>query len=269
MEFETILYEESDDHVATITINRPWALNAFSGRMCEEFEYVWQKAIVDEHIHAYVLRASMECRAFCTGVDVRGGRDAPGARAVSGPNETNDWFKVDPGEYLGPRANKMWKPVVTAVHGMCAGGAFYWVNESDIIICSEEATFFDPHVTYGMTAALEPIGATYRMPLGDVMRMALLGNDERIGSHAALRMGTGIGSGGTGRALGACRRNRRQDRRQTARRHPGHGTRGMGVARSAAHGCAQHGHVLYHHRQPGRHRPGGPRCRYGGEEKEI
>ena len=54
MEFETILYEESDDHVATITINRPQSLNAFSGRMCEEFEYVWQKAIVDEHIHAYV-----------------------------------------------------------------------------------------------------------------------------------------------------------------------------------------------------------------------
>ena len=108
---------------------------------------------------------------------------------MTGPNPSNPWFQVDPGAYLGPRANKMWKPVITAVHGMACGGAFYWLNESDIIICSEEATFFDPHVTYGMTAALEPIGATYRMPLGDVMRMALLGNDERISSHTALRMG--------------------------------------------------------------------------------
>jgi enoyl-CoA hydratase/carnithine racemase len=40
-----------------------------------------------------------------------------------------------------------------------------------------------------LTAALEPIGATYRMPLGDVLRMALLGNDERISAATALRIG--------------------------------------------------------------------------------
>ena len=72
---------------------------------------------------------------------------------------------------------------------MAAGGAFYWINESDIVICSEDASFFDPHVTYGMTSALEPIGATYRMPLGDVLRMVLLGNDERICAATALRIG--------------------------------------------------------------------------------
>src|SRR3546814_10280671 len=82
-----------------------------------------------------------------------------------------------------------WKPVIAAVHGMAAGGAFYWLNESDIIICSEDATFFDPHVTYGMTSALEPIGMTYHMPLHDVLRMVLLGNDERIGAGTALRIG--------------------------------------------------------------------------------
>ncbi len=188
MNFETILYEESDDHVATITINRPEAMNSFTGRMCQEFEHVWQQGIVNDHVHAFVLRASMDCGAFSTGVDVKRGGDE-GARSVLGPKPDNPWFLMDPGEYLGPRANRMWKPVITAVHGMACGGAFYWINESDIVICSDDAAFFDPHVTYGMTAALEPIGATYRMPLGDVMRMALLGNDERIGAHAALRMG--------------------------------------------------------------------------------
>ena len=101
----------------------------------------------------------------------------------------NIWTAEDPGEKLGPKSNRCWKPVICAVHGMAAGGAFYWINEADIVICSEEATFFDPHVTYGMTAALEPIGATYRMPLGDVLRMALLGNDERISAMTALRLG--------------------------------------------------------------------------------
>jgi enoyl-CoA hydratase/carnithine racemase len=95
---------------------------------------------------------------------------------------------VDPGEYLGPKQNRLWKPVVAAVHGMCAGGAFYWINESDIVICSEDATFFDPHVTYGMVAALEPIGLRQRVPLPEVLRMALLGNDERIGAATALRI---------------------------------------------------------------------------------
>src|SRR3546814_13078329 len=82
-----------------------------------------------------------------------------------------------------------WKPVIAAVHGMAAGGAFYWLNESDIIICSEDATFFDPHVTYGMTAAMEPIGMTYKQHLGDVLRMTLLGNDERISARTAERIG--------------------------------------------------------------------------------
>lgn len=79
--------------------------------------------------------------------------------------------------------------MICAVHGMAAGGAFYWMNEADILVCSEDATFFDPHVTYGMTAALEPIGARYKMPLGEVLRMTLLGNDERITAETALRIG--------------------------------------------------------------------------------
>src|SRR6202012_2947789 len=132
--------------------------------------------------NAVVLRASPG-RAFCPGVDVR---NSGGGSVMM----YEDIFtQVDPGEYLGPKQNKLWKPVVAAVHGLCAGGAFYWINESDIIICSEDAAFFDPHVTYGMTAALEPIGATYRMPLGDVLRMTLLGNDERISAMTALRIG--------------------------------------------------------------------------------
>jgi enoyl-CoA hydratase/carnithine racemase len=79
--------------------------------------------------------------------------------------------------------------VIAAVQGMCAGGAFYWVADCDIVICSPDATFFDPHVTYGLVAALEPIALTYRMPFGDVMRMALLGLHERMTADRALTVG--------------------------------------------------------------------------------
>ena len=104
-------------------------------------------------------------------------------------DQANIWHCEDPGKFLGPKSMNCWKPVIAAVHGMAAGRAFYWLNECDIVICSDDATFFDPHVTYGMTSALEPIGMTYKMPLQDVLRMVLLGNDERVSAQTAMRIG--------------------------------------------------------------------------------
>ena len=181
-EFETLLLDVAD-HVATITINRPEALNSFTRLMMSEFTSVWQKIAADDAIHAVVLRAAPG-RAFSTGVDVKLSA-SPGESVI----HNNIWTAEDPGLRLSPKANNCWKPVVAAVHGMAAGGAFYWLNECDIVICSEDATFFDPHVTYGMTSALEPIGASYVMPLREVLRMVLLGNDERISAETAFRIG--------------------------------------------------------------------------------
>jgi enoyl-CoA hydratase/carnithine racemase len=112
-------------------------------------------------------------------VDRKGGRE----------RHPNPFSAEDPGQYLGAKQNRVWKPLICAVHGMCAGGAFYWLNEADIIICSEEATFFDPHTTYGMVSALEPVGLARRIPLGEVMRIALFGLDERMSSARALGIG--------------------------------------------------------------------------------
>lgn len=179
MEYQNIEFSQGDDHVATVTINRPHALNSFTRAMMLEFSDVWKRIRADDSIHAVVLRAAPG-RAFSTGADIK---------VDDAVTETNIWNEYDPGEDLGPKSNSCWKPVVCAVHGLCAGGAFYWLNESDIVICSEDAQFFDPHVTYGLVSALEPIGMTYRMQLGDVMRMVLLGNDERICAQSALRMG--------------------------------------------------------------------------------
>jgi enoyl-CoA hydratase/carnithine racemase len=72
---------------------------------------------------------------------------------------------------------------------MCAGGAFYWVADCDIVICTPEATFFDPHVTYGLVAALEPIALRFRLPFSEVMRMALLGAHERMTADRAQTSG--------------------------------------------------------------------------------
>ena len=123
-----------------------------------------------------------------------------------------------PGEALSPKWQKMWKPVVCAVQGICTAGAFYFVNESDVVICSTDATFFDSHVSAGLISALEPIGLMRRIGLGDTLRIALTGNDERMSADTALRIGL-VSEVVSPEQLWAARpRNRGDDRRQSHRR---------------------------------------------------
>jgi len=179
MNFETILVEvDAGDHVATITLNRPEQLNAFNRTMCEEMARAWRVVKLDESVHAVVLRAAGD-RAFSAGLDIKTPYGQP----------ENIWNHEDPGEALSPKWQKMWKPVVCAVQGMCTAGAFYFINESDVVICSDGATFFDSHVSAGLVCALEPIGLMRRIGLGETLRIALMGNDERVSADTALRIG--------------------------------------------------------------------------------
>ena len=63
------------------------------------------------------------------------------------------------------------------------------LGEVEFIIAAEGATFFDPHVTYGMTAAFEPIQMLSKMPFPEIMRMSLLGADERLSAERAREIG--------------------------------------------------------------------------------
>lgn len=176
--YETVLFDVGSDHVATITLNRPEVMNCFNQQMLDEFGEIWRRCRGDDNIHAVVLRAAGD-HAFSTGVDRKQGR-------FRHPNPLSE---DDPGFWLGAKQNKVWKPLVLAIHGMFAGGAFYWLNECDVAICSQDATFFDPHTTYGMASALEPAALLRRIPFGEVMRIALFGNDERISAAKALQIG--------------------------------------------------------------------------------
>ncbi|MBY0286056.1 MAG: enoyl-CoA hydratase/isomerase family protein [Mycobacteriaceae bacterium] len=177
--FETILLDvDATAHVATITLNRPDSLNAFNRAMCDEMAQAWRIVKLDDTVHAVVVRAAGD-RAFSAGLDIKSPYGQP----------ENVWNHEDPGEYLSPKWQKMWKPVVCAVQGMCTAGAFYFVNESDVVICSDDATFFDSHVSAGLVCALEPIGLMRRVGLGEALRIALMGNDERVSAGTALRIG--------------------------------------------------------------------------------
>ncbi len=104
--------------------------------MCEEMARAWRIVKLDDTVTRWCCAPPVH-RAFSAGLDVKTPYGQP----------DNVWNHEDPGEPLSPKWQKMWKPVVCAVQGMCTAGAFYFVNESDVVICSTDATFFDSHVS--------------------------------------------------------------------------------------------------------------------------
>jgi enoyl-CoA hydratase/carnithine racemase len=191
---ETLLYEERNG-VAVVTLNRPDVHNAFNRAMERELQHVWRSLRSNDDVGAVVLTGAGE-KAFCTGIDraeaITGYLEDPTGEQrgdeKSGRVSTPFMFN-DPGVFINPKQNDLWKPVVAAVNGMACGGAFYMLGESDIIIAAEHATFFDPHVSYGMVAGFETTHLMQKLPFGEVLRIALLGASERMSAQRAHEVG--------------------------------------------------------------------------------
>ena len=81
------------------------------------------------------------------------------------------------------------KPIICAVNGICCGGGLHFMADTDIIIGSPNAQFFDPHVNVGLISGWEPIGLSRRIPLNYVLRMTLQGKAYRIDAEEAHRIG--------------------------------------------------------------------------------
>jgi enoyl-CoA hydratase/carnithine racemase len=209
-QFDTLLYEETD-HVAWVTLNRPEVMNAFNTVMQRELRDLWRWLRRHDDVRVIVLTGAGE-KAFCTGIDRSEAmaegprprrRGSSAATAPRGSDQTPDvegkaveigsgstpFMFDDPGENLGPKTNDLWKPVIAAVNGIACGGAFYMLGEVDFIIAAENATFFDPHLTFNMAASFEPLQMTGRMPFGDLVRLTLLGSAERMSAQRALQIG--------------------------------------------------------------------------------
>lgn len=189
--FETILYDERDG-VATITLNRPEVHNAFDYRMRQELKQVWQSLRWNTDVRSVILTGAGD-KAFCTGLDRDEGvqrsyiDDDRGEHSLG--RTSTPFMYNDPGSSINPKANDMWKPVIAAINGMACGGALYMLGEADIIIAAEHATFFDPHVTYGMVAGFESVHLLQKMPLGEVLRVQLMGIHERLSAQRAYEVG--------------------------------------------------------------------------------
>jgi enoyl-CoA hydratase/carnithine racemase len=184
MGFETITYEVAD-RVATITLNRPDQLNAINKLMMRELAVAYDTAEKDDDVWLLVITG--RGRAFCTGADVT---EIPtdGKNLADTPYlSTYDQWEAP--QEATPPFRTMAKPIITAINGICCGAGLDLVTTTDIVIASDRAQFFDPHVSIGVTSAREMVRIAKVLPRSVALRMALVGRHERIDAHRAFDLG--------------------------------------------------------------------------------
>ena len=178
--YDTLIVERQGP-VGWLINNRPDQLNAMTSHMRDEFADAWIELDKDPDVRVIVHTGNG--RAFQTGVDVTElATDGQGMERYRDSVENFDM-------HFTAWHQQVWKPVITAVNGICCGGGFHWVADADIVIAASDAQFFDPHVSVGQVVAIEAIGLIRKMPVEAVMRMAFMGKYERMGVQRAYELG--------------------------------------------------------------------------------
>ena len=180
MSYETLIVERHGN-VGWLINNRPDVLNAMNNTMRDEFADAWKELDNDPNVRVIVHTGNG--RAFQTGVDVS--ELATDGIGMERYRDSMENFDV----HFTAWHQQVWKPVICAVNGICAGGGFHWVADSDIVIAASDAQFFDPHVSVGQVVSIEAIGLLRKMPMEAVMRMAMVGRYERMSAQRAYELG--------------------------------------------------------------------------------
>lgn len=172
---------EADAGIATITLNRPDRGNAMTGAMGRALKAAWAEVRDNPGIRVAVVTGAGE-RFFCTGADV-GGLDAESE--LSGLSN-RPFHEVN---HFSPHQNRVWKPVVCAVNGLCNAGGLHFVVDSDIIVASRNAKFMDSHTNVGLVSGIESVGLMRRLPVGTALRLSLQGKNFRLTAERAHQLG--------------------------------------------------------------------------------
>jgi enoyl-CoA hydratase len=175
------LVVERHGTVGWLVFDRPERGNAMDATMLSELEQAWRELDADPAVRVIVNTGNGP--AFQTGLDMgQLSRDRNALREQS--RRTRDAELR-----LTAWHNGVWKPVIAAVNGTCAGGGLHFVADADIVIAASDATFLDPHVSVGQVTAYEAITLARTSPMEPIVRMALAGRHERITARRAHQLG--------------------------------------------------------------------------------
>jgi (E)-benzylidenesuccinyl-CoA hydratase len=171
-----VLYE-LDGHIATITYNRPEALNAIDGDMRRGLNAAFSRFRDEED--AWVAIVTGAGRAFCAGADMVDGAGAAG--------EFGGTFWEKPTLNSFESGWEIFKPVIAAVNGYCLGYGLTLVTWCDFVIASERAEFGFPEVGIGVPTIVGAIRLPERLNWQYAMELLLTG--DRIDAARAKEIG--------------------------------------------------------------------------------
>src|SRR3954452_4338236 len=136
MHYETLIYEQ-DEHVVTLTYNRPDQHNAISRKMNEELHHAWERFRDDDDAFVLVITGAGET-TFCAGWDLQ---DAAGLEQLGDWDAFRSSLYNSPGEGGYTRKGDNLKPVIAAVNGYAFAAGLETALLADIRIAAENAQF--------------------------------------------------------------------------------------------------------------------------------
>lgn len=169
---------ERDGHVATITYNRPEALNAVNRDLRRDLNAAWDMFMADEEAWVAILTGAGD-RAFCAGADLTDG----GGSAGDFPGTF--WEKPTVNSFES--GLEVFKPTIAAVNGHCIGYGLTAAAACDFVIAADHATFSWPEVTIGIPTIVGAIRMPRKVAWADAMELLLTG--EPIDAERAREIG--------------------------------------------------------------------------------
>ena len=187
MAYEQILYEVSEG-IATVTLNRPEALNAWTDVMAEEVWRAMNEAARDDTVRVIILTGAG--RAFCAGGDVTGfkGQDANPQQLLDKLPRPYDFSRRP--DYQG-RASyfpAIGKPIIAMVNGAAAGLGLVHALFADVRIAADDAVFTTAFARIGLASEYGMAWAL-RNTVGHANAMDLLLSARKVKGDEVLRMG--------------------------------------------------------------------------------
>ena len=170
---DKVLYER-DGHVATVTYNRPEALNAVNQELRDDLDAAWATFRADDE--AWVAIVTGAGRAFCAGHDLKGGAVPRGSSHWETPSLTSLENGLE-----------IWKPVIAAVNGYALGFGLTLVSACDFVVASDRASFGFPEVRLGVPTIQGAVRMPGRIGWQNAMELLLVG--ERVDADRAREMG--------------------------------------------------------------------------------